>query len=320
PRRREAVLGYTQAFASLGGLLVSLVYYAAATYGDHLPAILGSHQAWRYTLISGVIPAAPLILVRPFLPESPVWAEERLRNTLRRPSLAELFRPERRRVTIVTTVVVAASYAVSFGTNLQAPRIVPTLETVRLLPRGGQEQAAGAVQVFQECGGLTGRILMAALAVWIGTRVRLVRGFLFPSLVIIPLVFGLAPAIGGTTFFNWGNFLAGLLTVGQFSFWGNYLPRVYPTYLRGTGESFAANIGGRLIGTSAALATTTLAGALPALGLSRSAALVGGAALVIGITASAWLPDPGEAPETTHAPAGSKRPPDTGRDRPGRKP
>ena len=38
------------------------------------------------------------------------------------------------------------------------------------------------------------------------------------------------------------TFLAGLFTVGQFSFLGNYLPRVYPVHLRGTGEGFAANI------------------------------------------------------------------------------
>lgn len=56
-----------------------------------------------------------------------------------------------------------------------------------------------------------------------------------------------------------GLFLAGFVTVAQFSFWGNYLPRVYPLHLRGTGESFAANIGGRLIGTSFAWVTATLA-------------------------------------------------------------
>src|SRR5437660_64059 len=58
------------------------------------------------------------------------------------------------------------------------------------------------------------------------------------------------------TLFDVGIFLSGLFTVAQFSFWGNYLPRVYPLHLRGTGESFAANIGGRMIGTSfAALAS-----------------------------------------------------------------
>jgi hypothetical protein len=35
---------------------------------------------------------------------------------------------------------------------------------------------------------------------------------------------------------------------------------VYPIHLRGTGESFAANVGGRMIGTSFAWVTATLAG------------------------------------------------------------
>jgi hypothetical protein len=59
-----------------------------------------------------------------------------------------------------------------------------------------------------------------------------------------------------------GVMLAGFFTVAQFSFWGNYLPRVYPLHLRGTGESFAANIGGRLIGTSFAAVTAGIARSL----------------------------------------------------------
>src|SRR5437588_51224 len=57
PKQREAVLGYSQAFSSLGGLLISGAYYLMVTYGHALPAIYGGHEAWRYTLISGVIPA-----------------------------------------------------------------------------------------------------------------------------------------------------------------------------------------------------------------------------------------------------------------------
>jgi hypothetical protein len=95
----------------------------------------------------------------------------------------------------------------------------------------------------------------------------------------------------------WGVFLVGLTTVGQFSFWGNYLPRVYPTYLRGTGESFAANVGGRMIGTSAAIITTQLVNvipgsALPSEKLAYAAAIVGTASYVIMAIASRWLPDP----------------------------
>ena len=88
------------------------------------------------------------------------------------------------------------------------------------------------------------------------------------------------------------------MTVAQFSFWGNYLPRMYPVYLRGTGESFAANIGGRMLGTSAALVTTTLANYTPGANaptqLAYAAAIVGTATYVIGLTASFFLPEPGK--------------------------
>ena len=61
PKRREAVLGYTQAFSSIGGLLVTGAYFLAVHYAESLPAIHGAHAPWRYTLISGLIPALPLI-------------------------------------------------------------------------------------------------------------------------------------------------------------------------------------------------------------------------------------------------------------------
>ena len=87
-----------------------------------------------------------------------------------------------------------------------------------------------------------------------------------------------------------------MLTVAQFSFWGNYLPRVYPVHLRGTGESFAANVGGRMIGTSAALLTTQFAammpGTTPAARLALAAAAVAALVYAVGLIASFWLPEP----------------------------
>jgi MFS family permease len=91
PKQREAVIGYTQAFSSVGGLLVTTAYYLASTYAEALPAIHGGHEPWRYTLISGVVPALPLIVIRPFLPESPAWLQKKAAGTLRRPSFAALF-------------------------------------------------------------------------------------------------------------------------------------------------------------------------------------------------------------------------------------
>jgi nitrate/nitrite transporter NarK len=95
---------------------------------------------------------------------------------------------------------------------------------------------------------------------------------------------------------RWGIFFAGLMTVAQFSFWGNYLPRVYPTHLRGTGEAFAVNVGGRMIGTSAALLTTRLAlvapGDDPASRTANAAAMVALLVYAVAAIATRWLPEP----------------------------
>lgn len=294
-KQREKVLGYTQAFSSLGGALVTAASVWILANAASLPEIYGAHEAWRYTLMSGLVPAIPLILIRPFLPESPAWQAKKAAGTLKRPSFGQLFAPAFRRTTIVSTIMMACVYGAAFGAVQQMPRVVPGLAEVRTLDRTATEQAVSGVQSFQEFGGLTGRILLAALAAVIISRRRLLHVFMLPGLVLLPLVFLFAP-VEGLAWVQWGSFAVGLLTIGQMSFWGNYLPRVYPTHLRGTGESFAANVGGRMIGTCAALVTTSLVPSMPGAGvplkLAYAAAIVGTTMAVIGFVASLWLPEP----------------------------
>lgn len=295
PKQREKVLGYTQAFSSLGGVMVSGMAYLIARNVDALPLIYGRQEDWRYLLISGIIPAVPLILIRPFLPESPVWREKKMAGTLRRPSLGELFQPAYRRTTIVSTLMFACSLGIAFGAIQQIPQIVPGLAEVSVLPRPQQRPIVATVQQWQEIGGLVGRFLLAALVLVIVSRRWLIRVFQIPGLIILPIVF-LFPATSSLEGLKWGIFFCGLFTVAQLSFWGNYLPRVYPTHLRGTGESFAANIGGRMIGTSAALLTTRLIGWMPegspATRLAYAAAAVGTLLYALGLLLSFFLPEP----------------------------
>ena len=151
PKRREKVLGYTQAFSSLGGLLVAFANGLAVKYAASLPAISGfgiegisdPHAIWRYTVMSGVIPAIPLILIRPFLPESPLWQQKKAAGTLKRPSIAELFSPALRKTTIVTTLMFAMSYGAAFGAIQQIPQMVPGLPEVRA-DGAGRSTASGA--------------------------------------------------------------------------------------------------------------------------------------------------------------------------------
>lgn len=323
PHQREKVLGYTQAFSSIGGLLVALANKGAIAWADQLPAIQGVHEAWRYTLISGLVPAIPLILIRPFLPESPVWQQKRESGTLKRASLAQLFSPELRRATILTTLVFASSYGIAFGALQQLPQILPGHADVKVVAdqaiakakedAGGKPipppklKAAGAkateqivanVQSYQEIGGMVGRIILAVLALYVVSRRTLLRIFQLPSLVIITGLFWYISthlaepgSLGGIQF---AVFFAGLLTVAQFSFWGNYIPLVFPLHLRGTGESFAANIGGRVIGTAAAYLTITLSESKPPdpAKIALMGAYVAGAYALVGTILTQWLPEP----------------------------
>jgi hypothetical protein len=160
------------------------------------------------------------------------------------------------------------------------------------------QAAAARVSQTQEWGGLAGRLALALLVTVIVSRGSLIRVFLIPGLIILPIVFGYA-ALQSLTALQIGIFLVGFFTVAQFSFWGNYLPRVYPLHLRGTGESFAANIGGRMIGTSFALVTSELALLMPGttdgVKMASAAAVVGTSVYVVNLILSFWLPEPQQA-------------------------
>jgi MFS family permease len=334
-QQREKVLGYTQAFSSLGGIMVAGANILAAKLALDLPAIHGMHEAWRYTLISGVIPALPLIMIRPFLPESPEWQRKRESGTLKRPSIAELFSPELIRTTVVTTLVFAASYGIAFGAIQQLPQIIGAQAVGTPAERGhkeiiatakaavgkaaGEAKAAGKpeltppqkrqiagnasdeavakVSTAQEIGGLVGRVIFAMLATVIVSRRALLRVFQIPALLFVPaFFFWISGNLGGDTLtlIKIGIFVAGLLTVAQFSFWGNYIPLVFPLHLRGTGESFAANIGGRVIGTAAAWFTISLSASIPpsAGKIAVMGAIVAGIYALMGVVLTHWLPEP----------------------------
>ena len=349
PKQRERVLGYTQAFSSFGGLLVAMANVTAAQLATSLPAIHGGHEAWRYTLISGVIPALPLIVIRPFLPESPEWERKRRAGELRRPSIAELFSPELARTTVLTTMIFAASYGIAFGAIQQLPQILgapnrghaavlaesqrardaaleqariagdaaPSELQLRQIARNTTDESVARVSFWQEMGGLAGRFALALLAVHIISRRALLRVFQLPALVFVPMLFyWIAGNLGDASTLPWikiGIFVAGFFTVAQFSFWGNYIPHVFPLHLRGTGESFAANIGGRILGTAAAWITITLSESRPPdpAKMALVSAGVAGTYALVGALLTQWLPEPGHMREI--APAG---PTDVGRPEP----
>ena len=141
-----------------------------------------------------------------------------------------------------------------------------------------------------------GRIILAVLVVTAIARRTLLRLFIIPAFAAFPIAYCHIYPVGGAVF-DWSVFVCGLLVVGQFSYFGEYLPKIFPLHLRGTGGSFATNVGGRMIGTSAAFLTTNLlapamSGANTYDKVAFAAGLVGMAVFVIAFGASFFLPEP----------------------------
>ncbi len=277
-KQREKVLGYTQAFSSIGGALVtaanawilvtrhvaagdlrrarSLAIYAdvrrdSCAAADHHPAVPAG--------VAGLAEEEGRGHASPAEPGRDFQSVAAPRHHRHHADVRD-----------VATARRSAPFSRCRGIVPGTPEVA-TLAPARPLPadpagarawnaeagRMKQQQAAG-VQWWQEIGGLVGRTLLAMLIIVIASRRGLLRLFQVPGLIVVPLVFWFAPGSSVDTL-KIGMFFAGLFTVAQFSFWGNYLPRVYPTHLRGTGEGFAANVGGRMLGTGFAYVTTTLA-------------------------------------------------------------
>jgi len=291
-RQKELALGWTQAFASVGGLFVTgvSVGIGSLVQNNVLPALpVGdpSNPAWRWTLMTGLIPALPIALLLPFVPESAVWLARKRAGTLKRPSFGEIFAPLLLRTTLVTTALSACAYAAAFGTlqvtvaqgvpglpdlaeararmaplikanqalDKDSPEFKENLRKIGKITKEEIQPRREQVQLMQELGGLVGRILLAVALVLVASKRLLLWLFQVPGLIIIPVVWWWVYPTH-PEYFTAGVFLAGACIVAQFSFFGEYLPKVFPVHLRGTGGAFATNVGGRMIGTAAAFLTT----------------------------------------------------------------
>lgn len=349
-KQKEKWLGITQAFASLGGVFVTMMSVWISKHGADMPHIglpagLGSTDpsAWRYLLMTGILPAIPIALLLPFVPESQAWKEKKAAGTLKRPSFGALFAPELRRVTLVTAALSACAYGIAFGAlQVTVARVTPGLPELKeqskaLAPlrKAGEElnkqlnamkaddparkelvakikenfvqqkpindevkKMSDTVQFHQEMGGLVGRIVLALLLIWGISRVALLKIFQIPALIVLPATYFYFFHQGGNAFL-WAYAICGLLTVAQFSYFGEYLPKVFPMHLRGTGGSFATNVGGRMIGTSMAFVTTNLvapmlAGSGPMLPMhvAKAAGIVASVIVVVSFLIGFLLPEP----------------------------
>jgi len=227
PAHRGKAVGTVQSGFGIG-------WCAAAGLAGIILAHVPAEFAWRTLLMIGVLPGFLVLYLRRTIEEPELYQQTRaaIEAAGHAPSLIDIFRPGMLRVTILASLL-------AFGVIGVGGAIVnwlPTfMKTVRHLSPG-----ASGYYVFLVTGGsFFGFLASAYLSDLLGRR-RTFQLFLVCSwLVTIAYMF--LPLSG------WWLILMGVpfgfFTIGNYAALGPFFTELFPTAVRGSGQSFAYNFG-----------------------------------------------------------------------------
>jgi MFS family permease len=211
---------------------------AAANVGFLLIGVLGffykvTPATWRYVMLAGAAPALLTFIIRLFVPESPKWKES---VRVERP------RPVREiaasRMLTGRTVLAIGLATVALVGTWGAIQQIPVWVDKQLMP--GNPSAKGAAIMASAIGAIIGCVCAPLLGARIGRRPA------YFTLCGLSLAASMVLFWGMGTY-NWA-FLGMVVLVGGLtaSFYGwlpLYLPELFPTRVRATGQGVAFNFG-----------------------------------------------------------------------------
>jgi MFS family permease len=243
---------------------------------------------WRYVLFAGIAPAIATLFIRAFVPEPDRWLAVR-HQTLNRTAVATfgaIFAPDIRRNTLVGVTIAFAMMAGSWAALTLLPGWIS-----QLLGPANALQAAWTVSwsfMLMNFGAVAGYVTLIFLADPLGRRWSY---FIFCVGSLGSILYTFQP---GTDLARLQTMLPvlGFFTVGGFGTFAAYLPELFPTRIRATGQGFCYNMS-RMLTAPGPLIVGTLVGTFGSIPHASSAvALI----LLVGMVAI-WF-----GPETARRP------------------
>ena len=228
--------------------LMAGVIGAAANVGFALIAILGMFfkvtiDSWRWVALVGAAPAALTFILRLFVPESEKWHASVKSATKPSRPLAEILSPPLLKWTLVATL-------------LSSVALIGTWGSVQWLPLWADKMAGAAnptAKAYTQAASAIGAIVGCLAGAWIG-------GFFSRRFMYFMLCLGSLLTCGwlfrGIDSYG-PMFLVLTFVVGGFTatFYGwlpLYLPELFPTRVRATGQGLSFNAG-RILAAAGAL-------------------------------------------------------------------
>ena len=221
----------------LAGVLATVVKQAGMPIGG---------GGWRWILAACVVPAVLTFFLRAFVPESAKWQEAA--STGPRTGIADIFTPTLRWRAILGAILGGVALIGTWGSVQWIP-----LWVGKLTP--GDEQAVNNAQMCSGLGAVVGSFLGAVVGVRLsrrGTYFVLCLGSLAVCAYLFRWQLLVHPAVDA--WFLAVVALVGALTASFYGWLPLYLPELFPTRVRATGQGFAYNAG-RFIAAGGALST-----------------------------------------------------------------
>ncbi len=230
PERRRAVL------AGAIGAAANIGFFIAAKYSKFM---LDRHYDWRWVIGMGffiAITSLPVILC---VPEPTKWRESRARKE--RSSLGDLFTRAYLRSTVVGSLLSTVALLGTWGAFLWLATCVDAI--TEGTPQAGSAKAE--VSQFASCGQMVGGFIGGLLAGWLGNK----RSW---CLLCIAAWAAVTALFWRMTHYSLQIALmasvAGIFVSAFFGWLPKFLPELYPTRIRASGQGFCYNIGRVLTG------------------------------------------------------------------------
>ncbi|MFG1358417.1 MFS transporter [Xanthobacter pseudotagetidis] len=231
--------------------------------------------SWRWVLAAGALPAVVSLIIRHYVPEPERWRETRAKEEARGDAGAmatfkAIFAPDLRRKTIVGVLVSSAMMIGCWGGLALLPNWINQL--VRTSGGANGVQVISYAFMLMMVGAIAGYVSLIWFTEWLGRRgayFLFCLGALASSLYLFMVITDLNTLL-------WFMLVYGYFVIGGFGTFALYLPELFPTRVRATGQGFAWNAARCITAAGPLLVGTMLAtfGSFPAAAAATTAAYV----------------------------------------------